>query len=119
MGTFHVPMTVANPLTGASLVVDALVDTGSTLTMLPPSVVQHVGLEAEDQAEAELADGGVRTLAIGTARLTVQGRTRVTPVLFAASDQAGALLGAVTLEAMGWAADPVGRRLVPQRLLLA
>jgi len=118
MGTFQVPVTIAHPVTALSTTLDALVDTGSTLTLLPPSVARQLGLEEEDQASAELADGNVQNLPLGTARLTVQGRTRVTPVLFAASDNGSPLLGAVTLEAMGWAVDPIRRRLVPQRLLL-
>ena len=118
MGTFLVSMTVANPNTGSSATVEAVVDTGATLTTLPPSLVEELGIEQEDTARVQLADGSLRDIALGTARLTVEDRTRTTPVLFAPSEDAPVLLGAVTLESMGFAVDPVGPRLVPRELLL-
>lgn len=119
MGTFLVSMTVANPNTGSSATVEAVVDTGATLTSLPPSLVEELGIEQEDTARVQLADGSLRDIALGTARLTVEeDRTRTTPVLFAPSEDAPVLLGAVTLESMGFALDPVGQRLVPRELLL-
>ncbi len=45
-------------------------------------------------------------------RFTIDGRSLTTPCLIGASD-APALLGAVTLEAFGLAADPVQKTLVP------
>ena len=64
------------------------------------------------------ADGSTRELPRGTARVTVDGRSVVTPVLFAPTDDAPPLLGAVTLESLGLGVDPIGQRLVPQDLLL-
>lgn len=93
-------------------------DTGATLTTLPPAIVQRLGLQREDTARVRLAGGSVREFQLGTARLTVAGRTRTTPVLFGANDDTPLLLGAVTLEATGLAVDPIAKRLVPQELLL-
>lgn len=118
MGTFRVSMTVTNPNTGTSDTVNAVVDTGATLTTLPPSLARELGLEQEDTATVRLADGSLRELALSTARLAVQNRTRTTPVLISETEDTPALLGAVTLEAMGLAVDPIGERLVPQELLL-
>lgn len=117
MGTFQVEMAVANPESGASRSVQAVVDTGATLTTLPLSLAEDLGLHQEDTAVVQLGDGTVRQLGVSTARLTVQGRTRTTSVLFSPGGSPP-LLGAVSLEAMGFAVDPVGRRLVPQALLL-
>lgn len=118
MGTFRVSMTVANPSSGVAISVEAVVDTGATLTALPRALVQQLDLQQEDTAAVQLADGTVQELALGTARLTVEGRSRTTPVLFFPGHDAPTLLGAVTLEAMGLAVDPVGQKLVPQELLL-
>ena len=118
VGTFRVPMTVGNPFSGASTTIDALVDTGATLTTLPPSVARALQLEREETRRVRLADGSIRTLGMGSARIMVQGRSAMNPILFSEDDAAMPLLGAVTLESMGWAVDPVEPRLVSQELLL-
>ena len=53
---------------------------------------------------------------IGEARVTLDGRSAYTIVAFGAED-APPLLGALTLEELILAVDPVGERLVPIELL--
>ena len=56
-------------------------------------------------------------LPLGEVRCTINGRSLTTPYLIGAPD-APALLGAVTQEAFGLAADPVQKILVPVTGLL-
>ena len=49
--------------------------------------------------------------------MKVDGKQEFTQVVFGA-DPGGAILGAITLEEMGLAVDPVKRRLVPVHKLL-
>lgn len=112
MSTFRHRIELAAMPQGPFVSVDALVDTGATYTLLPRTVVTRIGVEPTEQDEFVLADGRVveRDVAIVTVRL--DGKTR--PTVCVIDDTAAeALLGAVTLEEFGLAADPVNRRLVP------
>ena len=63
------------------------------------------------------ADGRRLELPLTEIRFTIDGRSLTTPCLISARE-APALLGAVTLEAFGLAADPVQKTLVPVTGLL-
>ena len=45
MGTFSVPLEVGNLESSVSAMVDAVVDTGATYTMLPSSLLNKLSLE--------------------------------------------------------------------------
>ncbi len=112
MGTFRQRVEVGFSEAGPFAPVDALVDTGATYTLLPRAVVAPLGVQPRERGEFILADGRTveREIAIVVVRL--DGRTRPTVCVI---DEAApnALLGAVTLEEFGLAADPVNRRLIP------
>ena len=59
MGTFYVTLQVADRFRERYVQVDALVDTGSTYTSLPESLLDDLGIEREESALFELADGGL------------------------------------------------------------
>jgi predicted aspartyl protease len=88
------------------------VDTGTTYTLLPRAVIAPLAVQMRERGQFSLADG--RTLepdiAIVVVRLGGWTRPTVCVIDDAAPD---ALLGAVTLEEFGLAADPVNRRLIP------
>jgi clan AA aspartic protease len=112
MGTFRQHIEVGSSEAGPFAPVEALVDTGATYTLLPRAVVAPLGVRPREREEFILADGRTveREIAIVVVRL--DGRTR--PTVCVIDDVApNALLGAVTLEEFGLAADPVNRRLIP------
>lgn len=118
MSTFTVPATLANPTRpDLRFALDLLVDTGATYTLLPSEVVAELDLETPQERLAELASGERVTYRIGEVVLTL-GNQRWTTIFLAGPPGCAALLGAVTLEQFGLAADPVHKRLVPVPALL-
>jgi len=117
MGTFTVPIRIGN-LAGAQFTeVTALVDTGSTYTTLPGSLLDRLGVVQEGYRRFELADNRVVEYPIGYARLRLNGNDTVAQVVFAPEDTSP-LLGATTLENLSLAVDPVRQQLVPVTALL-
>ncbi len=76
MGTFSVPIEVGNILGERFVGVDAVVDTGSTYTCLPGSVLSGLGVSVSERRPFELADDRIVEYAIGDARLRLDGRER-------------------------------------------
>ncbi len=117
MGTFRYSMEVGRSDAGPFEQVEAVVDTGATFSQFPRSLLARLGVTPVEQREFTLADSRriVRDIAIVTVRL--EGRTRPT-VCVVGEDGGPSLLGAVTLETFGLAADPVNRRLIQAELYL-
>ncbi len=117
MGTFRQVVEIGPSDAGPFEPVEAVVDTGATFSQFPRSLLSRLGVRPIEQQEFTLADGRrvAREVAVVTVRLG--GRTRPT-VCVVGDEGVPALLGAVTLESFGLAADPVNRRLVPAELYL-
>jgi clan AA aspartic protease len=119
MGTFSVPVSLANPQRPEShLTVDLLVDTGATWTMLPAEVVDQLGLPVTRQRTVTLANGERVTYSAGQVAIQLNGEEVIT-VFLSGPPGCLALLGAVALEEFGLAPDPVKKTLVPVGGLLA
>ena len=88
-----------------------MVDTGALHTMMPQSVSEQLHMQSQHEEEFELADGTLVKYPVGTARVIVQGRDRWCPVIF--GPEADCLLGATTLEILGFVVDPMEKRLLP------
>lgn len=114
---FSVRIEVGDPDGKRFEAVDAIVDTGATRTTIPASLLRALGVEAYRQASFRLADGTIRELGLGRTRVRVDGRAELTQVAFA-EEGMPALLGAITMEELDLAVDPVNRRLVPTTGLL-
>jgi aspartyl protease family protein len=114
MGTFSVGVEVAGPRRDRFQPVEALVDTGSTYTVLPRELLEELGVEAHHRGQFELADGTVVERDLGRTWIRFEGREELTLVVFGDD----ALLGAVTLEEFNRAVDPIGQRLVQVRALM-
>ena len=113
MGTFTVRATLSHPDRRESrLTLDLLVDTGATWSVIPPEVARVLGVEPFETRPVRTADGRRLDLPLAQAWITVEGRSLITPCLIG-SPGVPALLGAVTLEGLGLAVDPVQRVLVP------
>ena len=112
MGTFTVPLEVADPRSRRYETVAALVDSGATCTALPISMLQRLGVVAHGARRFVLADGRRLELGFGRTWIRLDGREEISPVVFQ-EDGAQPLLGAVTLEIFGLGIDPVQGRLIP------
>ena len=116
MGTFSYPLEVMAADGSRSATVSALVDTGSTYTCLPASLLRELGIVPYRRIRSELADGSVVEESVGEARVRVEGIEQSTIVIFA-GEGAPALLGAYTLEGALLVVDPVRQRLRPTHAL--
>lgn len=118
MGTFTVKVTLSHPeQRRTQLTLDLLVDTGATWSLIPAEAARSLGVEPSETRPVRTADGRQFDLPLAEVRFTIDGRNLTTPCLIGAPG-GPALLGAVTLETFGLAADPVQKILVPVTGLL-
>ena len=118
MGLFNVPIGVGDPQGERFQIVEALVDTGATFTIMPAPILEDLGIEPQRSGPFELADGSFRDYRMGETILRVEGEEVHSVVVFG-DDDMDPILGAYTLERIGLAVDPARQRLfrVPYRLL--
>ncbi len=112
MGTFSVDVEIANYIGGEFQSINALVDTGSTHTTVPASLLRRLGVEPERQRSFRLADNRVVEYETGYARIRYGGDESVVQVVFGPED-IGACVGATTLENLSLAVDLLEQALVP------
>ena len=117
MGTFSVPLEVADPQGRHYHTVDALVDSGVTYTVLPASLLERLGVVPHSTRRDVLADGSRVERGFGQTWMRLDGRENVSPVLFC-DDGTQPLLGAVTLEILGLGIDRVNGRLMSADALM-
>ncbi len=92
--------------------IEVTVDTGSTFTAVPRSILQELGIPVARTANSRLADGTTVPVDIGWAMITIEDITFPTQVIFAQEGHPN-LLGVVTLEQALLAVDPVNQKLIP------
>ena len=112
MGTFSVEIEIGDSARERWITLDALVDTGATMTSAPGSLLHRLGVEPESRERFKFGQGEVRTMAIGYARVRFAGKEVLTQVLFN-EEGSQPLLGALALEGALMAVDPVEQRLIP------
>ena len=117
MGTFSVALHVGDIAGGQFVQVEALVDTGSSDTVLPREILEGLGITAVDRFTYSLADETVVEYDVGEARLRLDGRERTTQVVFGPQGVTP-LLGATTLQLFHLGVDPLQEQLVPVTGLL-
>jgi clan AA aspartic protease len=110
MGMTGVSLTITNPMTGESLRSNFLVDSGASYTALPYRLTKKLKLKPSFEREFSLADGTRIKRQIGNALVEYQGEQVATPVILGEKGDE-ALLGALTLEALGLVLDPLKREL--------
>lgn len=115
-GTFKWPMRIVSADNERSEAIKATVDTGAFYSVVPARLLHDLGVERSASRRMRLADGRVVDADIGEARVTVNGESVTTLVVFG-EDDAPSLLGAYTLEGLALTVDPVDQRLIPHDLL--
>ncbi len=103
---------IGDPLRERWATMDALVDTGATITSMSGSIRRKLGVEPVDKQRYRFAQGEVRTMPIGYTWLRFPGEEILTQVLFI-GDNSSALVGALALEGDYMGVNPVEQTLVP------
>ena len=112
MGKLTVTIGVGNQQGRQIEDLEVIVDTGSTFTAVPRSLLEKLGVPVRRTAQSRMADGRSVPVDIGWTVVRVQDQVFATQVTFAEENEP-ALLGVVTLEDALLAVDPVGQRLIP------
>jgi clan AA aspartic protease len=110
MGLFHVKARLTGP-TGRGEEVELRVDTGATLTVVPRPLAERLVLKPARSQRVVIAGGQRDVWPVAEARLALDGN-EITTQCFIAPDGLP-LLGAVALESLFLAVDPVTKRLIP------
>lgn len=110
MGLFYVPATLTGP-TGRSEQLELLVDTGATFVVVPRMLADRLELRPTRTCPLQIAGGREESWPLAEARLAIDGLEVTTPCVIAPNGPT--LLGAVALESLLLAVDPIAKRLVP------
>jgi len=95
-----------------------LVDSGAIYSLAPAPLLRRLGIRPLRRDSFELADGSTMRREVGLALFRIGKTLGGSEVIFGAPRDER-LLGALTLEALGFELDPVRRRLRRTRLLMA
>jgi len=117
MGLVYVGMVVSRE-DGPQHTVKFLLDSGAMFSVLPWRTWHALGLEPKRRLEFSLADGSIIRRRLSDCRFKFDDIDVPSPVVLGQRNDA-ALLGTLTLEAMGLVLNPFERTLRPMRLLLA
>lgn len=98
--------------------VEMVVDSGAVYAVLPATTLRGLGIQPHSREIFGLADGTKVERNVGSAFFELGNRKGAAPVVFGEPDDAS-LLGAIALEALGLALDPLRRELKPIRMMLA
>ncbi|MEM0049630.1 MAG: hypothetical protein QXG48_05610 [Thermofilaceae archaeon] len=118
MGFTHVKVKVANPVNPTRVEeVELLVDSGAIFTSIPGEVLKGLGLGPIDRVRLRVYGGAVIEREIGWALIEYEGVRRVVPVIFGEKGDTP-VLGATSLESLGFQVDPVTKKLKPVEFLM-
>ena len=112
MGTFSVRIDIGDAQRERWTGMAALVDTGTSITAVPASVLRDMGVMPLMRQSFRFAQGEARVMDVGQTWMRLEGREVITLVLFNDEDTQP-LLGASALEGAFLGVDPVAQRLVP------
>jgi clan AA aspartic protease len=109
MSLIWIDAVIRNPFTGKAITAKALVDASATLTVVPRRVAEELQLPVIGRRRAATAKG-LTELDECLGVVEVMGRKAYTHILVS-DDVDVVLIGAVTLETLGFEVDPVSGRL--------
>ena len=111
MGIFSVQIDIGDSEGKRWTQLDALVDTGATITAAPASLLRDLGVQPSMRRRFGSAHGETREMDVGQTWVKVNGEEIITLVLF--NDEGTTpLLGALALETAFLGVDPVHQKLV-------
>jgi predicted aspartyl protease len=110
MGITYLNVKVSNPRRPARATTRKfLVDSGAVYSVMPAKILKGLGIAPTSTETFILANGEELKLPVGNAFYEYKAKTRAAPVVF--GDAGIYLLGATTLEALGFVLDPIHREL--------
>ena len=112
MGVFSIDVSIGNLEQQQWVDLSAMVDTGAFLMSMPGSLLREIGITPSYTDNFRTADGGIRSMEVGPARLRLNGREVITYIAFN-NDYTTPLLGSLALETLRMAVNPVEQRLFP------
>jgi len=119
MGLTVLKIEVGNPATPkATVPIEFLIDSGAIYSVVPTPILKKLKIKPLAKEEFRLADGSTITRKKGGALFKYQNQIGVADVIFGEKGDSN-LLGAFTLEALGFALDPLKRVLKPLPMILA
>jgi aspartyl protease family protein len=98
--------------------VEFLVDSGAVYSFVPRVVLERLGIEPHSRQTFRLADGSTIDRDRGDALFFYRGARGAAPVIFGEPGDA-TLLGAVSLESLGYVLDAIRRDLMPLPMVVA
>lgn len=118
MGLTHVRARIANPARPRkTATLRLLVDSGAIYSVVPKSVLRRLSIRPHSRRTFTLADGTELTRQVGDAVFVIDGHRGASPVIFGERGDS-ALVGTVSLEALGFVLDPIRRVLRPLPMIL-
>jgi len=119
MGITVLEIEVGNPSAPRNLKkVEFIIDSGAVYSVVPAGILKEIGIKPLCEEEFRLANGEKIVRKKGGAVFKYGKRIGVADVIFGEEGDSN-LLGALTLEAMGLALNPLKRELKPIKLILA
>lgn len=118
MGKVVVPIVLSAPTASSrSERLEALVDAGATLSMMPAPVLRRLRIRPTDRIAVQLADGRIAHRSVGEAKLKLNGQTVTSRVMFGKPHDA-TVVGLVVLESLGLTVDPSKGEITKGEMLL-
>ncbi len=113
MGRVTENVRFTNFLTGESVEVEALIDTGATMCVLPQDIVEGLGLKKMRESTVRYGNGKKETKSIyGVVTIAIKGREGTLEVL-AEPEGTSPLIGQILLELLDLLVDPAARAVIP------
>ena len=113
MGTLSVRFTVRHPIEGhQQLELDGLVDPGALFTQIPGDVLARIGVMPSGTRAVHYADGTRDVVPVAKADIAINGVEATTMVLCGRPGSL-VLVGATSLEILGFGVDPIHKKLIP------
>jgi len=102
-----------DPARVRTIEIEALVDTGATMLMLPADAVERLGLPVRGHRKVRYADHRVEEVPwVGQVKVEIRGREALCSALVGPAGST-ALIGQIPLEEMDFVVDPKSRELRP------
>jgi clan AA aspartic protease len=118
VGLTFINVIIANPGNPRKMKkLSLLVDSGAIYSVVPKDVLRQLGVKPHSTKTCTLADGSEISRKIGDATFKLNGHQGASPVIFGEKGDS-ALLGTVSLEALGLLLDPIRRELRPLPMVL-
>lgn len=111
MALTFVRVIIANPANPKKTAeIECMVDSGAIYSVVPEGILREIGIRPHSKKVFTLADGTSIERSIGDVAFEYAGDRGASPVIFGKKGDS-ALLGAVTLEALGLMLDPLRREI--------